>query len=379
MLPLLAGYLWTSRPICFNCISLFLRYHNILIHYTLQILDELDEGEVINFEKALDRAIEIFPKYSALYFYKGLFYKQTNRKKEGNKILRSIPLDEVKDNSEFTHQLASIGQILYNQGKANLAAAIYQEASKQHLFLSPYQRPLLFLPDIETKPIWPADLEENLDDGLTPYKTQLAELIGNWASIRDEALEVGKNISTNWIRLPYLLANPGNLVTAPKEPNSGAWNVYPLYMWGKKKNSPCSLAPNTCALLKNHFPDATKCPTCTVKFIKLDPKVTIQPHCAPTNDRLRIYLGLSNSEKLKYVIQGGSPKEGEEVSIVDGKIQVVDESHAHSLLNTSDDVPVFLLAIDFYHPNLPIKWLQGETKKEGVGMAEHGKNMFAMH
>ena len=347
----------------------------------MQIVDELDQGEVANFEKALDRAIEVFPKDSALLFYKGLLYKLTDRKKEGSKILRSIPVNEGQDVSEFTHQLATLGQILYNLGKPNIAATIYQTASTQHLFLSPYQRPLLFLEDIETKPVWPADLEGNLDDGLTPYKNPLTELISNWESIRDEALDVGKNISANlnWIRLPYFVANPGNLVTAPKEPNSGAWNVYPLYMWSKKKNAACTSAPNTCALLKTHFPDATKCPSCTVKFIKLDPKVNIQPHCAPTNDKLRIYLGLSNSEKLKYVIQGGSPKEGEEVPIVDGKLQVVDESHAHSLLNMSDDVPVYLLAIDFYHPNLPIKWLQGETKKEGLNMAEQGQNMFVMH
>ena len=351
----------------------------------MYIVDELSEVEVAALENTFNRTIENFPKDAAVDFYKGIFYKLTDRKKEGGKILRSIPLAEGRDNSEFTHQLSQIGQVLYVLGKNSLAEMIYQEGSRQHLFLTPYQRPLLFLEDIETKPIWPADVDGELDDGLIPYKKQLKELLGSWTSIRDEALAVGKNISSNlnWIRYPYTPTNPGTLVTEPKDKNTGpdryGWDVFPLYMWGKKKNTACANATTTCTLLKNNFQDATKCPSCTVKFIRLDPKVNIQPLCAPGNDRLRIYLGLSNSDKLKYVIQGGSPKEGAEVPMVDGKLQVVDESYAHSLLNTSEDVPVYVLGIDFYHPNLPVKWLEGETKKEGLALAEHAHSMFFMH
>ena len=351
----------------------------------MYIVDELNEVEIANFEKSLNLTKTTFPGDSAVEYFKGIFYKLTGRKKEGSKILRSIPLAEGADNSEFTNQITQIGQVLYNMGKNNIAEMLYQQGSSQHLFQTPYQRSLLFLPDIETKPIWSSDVEGNLDDGLTPYKKQLTELLDIWTSIRDEAVEVGKNITSHlsWIRNGYISTNPGSIVTEPKDkitgPDFHGWNVFPLYMWGKKKNSACSNATNTCALLKNHFPDATKCPSCTVKFIKLDPKVNIQPHCAPTNDKLRIYLGLSNSEKLKYVIQGASPKSGVEVPIVDGKLVVVDESHAHSLLNTSEDQPVYLLAIDFYHPNLPVKWLEGETKKEGLTLADHGKQTFSMH
>ena len=351
----------------------------------MYIVDELSEVEVANLETFFNQTTTLFPKDTAFTFYKGIFYKMTDRKKEGGQILRALPLAEGKDNSEFTNQLTQIGQVLFSLGKNHVAEMIYAEGSRQHLFLSPYQRPLLFLEDIETKNVWPSDIDNDLDDGLTPYTNQLSELLSNWTSIRDEALEMGKNMSSNpnWYRLPYMATQPGHLVTEPKVRKEGvpmqSWNVLPLYMWGKKKNTVCALAPNTCNLLKNHFQDATKCPSCTVKFIKLDPMVSIQPHCAPTNDRLRIYLGLSNSDKLEYVIQGGSPKEGTKVPMTDGKIKVVDESHAHSLLNTSEDLPVYVLAIDFYHPNLPVKWLEGETKKVGLTIADHGKGMFAMH
>ena len=90
-------------------------------------------------------------------------------------------------------------------------------------------------------------------------------------------------------------------------------------------------------------------------------------------------MGISNSDKLSYVIEGGSPKEGEEVQIVDGKLKIVDESFAHSIVNLSDEMPVILLAIDFMHPNLPIKWLQGETKKEGLTISEQGQQNYVMY
>ena len=356
----------------------------------MYIVDELNEVEVASFENSLNRTKTLFPKDSATEFYKGVLYKLTNRQKEGNKILRGIPLAEGSDNSEFTHDLTDIGYVLVRNGKKHVADMLFTEASRQHLFLTPHQRPLLFLDDIETKAVWPSDINGDLDDELTPYKKGFSELINNWEAIRDEALEVGKNITANlnWKRHPYNPANPRSLVIEPKENTlyatkdgveMKAWNVFPLYMWGKKKNSACSSAPTACSLLKAHFQDATKCTSCTVKFIKLDPKVSILPVCSPTNDRLRIYLGLSNSDKLKYIIEGGSPKSGEEVPMVDGELKVVDESHGHSLINTSQDEPIYLLGIDFYHPNLPVKWLEGETKKEGVTIAEHALNRFTFH
>ena len=366
------------------------RYHRVLQMYYMKIIDELNEVEITNFENFINKTKTLFPNDTGTEFYKGIFYKQTGRQKEANKLLRAIPLADGVDNSEFTHDLTDIGLVLHNLGKKHVAEMIYTEASRQHLFLTPHQRPLLFLEDIETKPIWPSDLDGELDDELTPYKKAFSALLKDWETVRDEAVGVGKNITENlnWKRQGYNPANPRTLVTEPKANHMftakdgvemHAWNVFPLYMWGKKKNSACSVAPTTCSLLKNHFQDATKCPSCTVKFIKLDPKVSIQPHVAPTNDRLRIYLGLSNAEKLKYVIEGGSAKTGTEVPMVNGKLKVVDESHAHSLLNTSQDEPIYLLGIDFYHPNLPVKWLEGETKKEGITIGEHALNRFFFH
>ena len=117
----------------------------------MYIVDELNEVEVANLETFFNQTTTLFPKDTAFTFYKGIFYKMTDRKKEGGQILRALPLAEGKDNSEFTNQLTQIGQVLFSLGKNHVAEMIYAEGSRQHLFLSPYQRPLLFLEDIETK------------------------------------------------------------------------------------------------------------------------------------------------------------------------------------------------------------------------------------
>ena len=45
-----------------------------------------------------------------------------------------------------------------------------KEASKLHLFISPKQRPLEAVPDLESKPVWSTDE----DVGLTAHEEELA-------------------------------------------------------------------------------------------------------------------------------------------------------------------------------------------------------------
>ena len=98
------------------------------------------------FDVEIERATQQFPNDTSVKFYKGLMLKLTDRKKEGNKVLRSIEFEEGKDNSEFLSDLTYLGMHLYNHGKTVVANAIYQEASRMHLFQSPHQRTLLSMP-----------------------------------------------------------------------------------------------------------------------------------------------------------------------------------------------------------------------------------------
>merc|ERR1719412_308074 len=97
------------------------RLHRSLFRYYMNIADELTETEISDFEKALERAIELNPKDLAVKFYKGLMLKMTDRKKEGNKLLRSLDLaDGSTDNTEFTHDIQTLGYYYNNQGKLDL-------------------------------------------------------------------------------------------------------------------------------------------------------------------------------------------------------------------------------------------------------------------
>ena len=66
--------------------------------------------------------------------------------------------------------VSDLTQSLRRRGRTDDLELIFKEASKLHLFLSPTQRPLEAVPDLETRPVW--NLEE--DVGLTTHEEELA-------------------------------------------------------------------------------------------------------------------------------------------------------------------------------------------------------------
>ena len=87
-------------------------------------------------------------------FFKGIVIKSLGRKKEGNRLLRSIDSDGI-DANQLSHNMNNFGNTLFNNGQDSLARLIFQEASKLHIFKSKYQRPVIALPrEMETKPVW---------------------------------------------------------------------------------------------------------------------------------------------------------------------------------------------------------------------------------
>ena len=55
--------------------------------------------------------------------------KLTDRKKEGNKLLRGLDIEQT-DPTRFGHELAGLGLALFNTGKEAVARTIFQEASR---------------------------------------------------------------------------------------------------------------------------------------------------------------------------------------------------------------------------------------------------------
>ena len=68
--------------------------------------------------------------------------KSTGKKKEGNRLLRSID-SEGLDTNRLSHEMNLSGSMLYNNGLYTLARLVFQEASKLHIFKSKFQRPVV--------------------------------------------------------------------------------------------------------------------------------------------------------------------------------------------------------------------------------------------
>jgi tetratricopeptide (TPR) repeat protein len=99
------------------------RYQVILIQdlFGLGMFDKAD--------KAIETAYEKHGHSIVIQFFKGVLLKFTDRKKEGNKILRAIDTDRT-DPTQFAHEINNFCNMLRNNGKEELAKMVIQEASR---------------------------------------------------------------------------------------------------------------------------------------------------------------------------------------------------------------------------------------------------------
>ena len=109
----------------------------------------------------------------------------------------------------------------------------------------------------------------------------------------------------------------------------------------------CSLAPTTCSLVSSL--DLLHCPLCTTKWSLLAPGTRVKPHCAPTNRRLRIHLGLRVPEEGVAMQLAGSRMGWRE-----GEVVVFDDSFEHQVWNNSTEARLIFI-LDIQHPNLNVK------------------------
>jgi hypothetical protein len=82
-------------------------------------------------------------------------------------------------------ELNDLGSQLIRGGKRALADLIFAEGSKLHVFVSPLQRPLDNVADLETKAVWPLDHVR-----LTTHEEELAKITQQWKKIKEEALQL---------------------------------------------------------------------------------------------------------------------------------------------------------------------------------------------
>lgn len=166
----------------------------------------------------------------------------------------------------------------YHLGDALLLLGRFEEAHEVHKrgaalghFLSPTQRSLYNVPRLQSRPWWP------VED--TPYTKLARALEKSWREILKEG-EAAKAL--------YEKEKEGL-----KE--RGEWSQLDLFVRGREIPGRCRTAPVTCAIVKAEAA-AAGCRRGQIKFSAMEPGTHVRPHVGPTNCRLRMHLGLSNTK-----------------------------------------------------------------------------------
>ena len=319
-------------------------YANNDKHNLIHVQDLLALSDFAGAENTIETNLKRNPKNIFFQFFKGLLLKSTDRKKDGNKILRAIESDDIDMN--VCHDMNHFGNMLFNKGLDTLARLMIQEASKLHIFLSQYQRPVLVIPkEIDSQPIWD---KEHV--GLSTYDDEFAELKEFLPTLKQEALKATENIThEHWIIHTYQKVSVGNYIYPP----GGNLSNLPLFTYGKRRLMNClEVMPETCKFMKSQFPRPTKFNLGTVKLTAVDPKTKTLPMDGMTNVRLRILVPVQIPQNFKFRIGKDT-----EVPFKDDFI-IIDDSFEHQYDNENSDEKAIWLSIDILNPDFTMEEAQ---------------------
>jgi aspartate beta-hydroxylase len=222
-------------------------------------------------EDALKETLQLWPNDRVALAHYGFVLKtRHNRYEEA--------IEAFKKALEGDAGPANEARFYYHYGDSLLLLGRREEADKIHKrgtdlghFLSPNQRSLYNVPRLKSRPWW--RIEE------TPYSNLVKALEKSWKAILREGEDA---------KALYEQEQEGL-----KE--RGEWSQLDLFVRGQEIPGRCKRAPVTCSIVKNE-PAAVGCRRGQIKFSSMVAGTHVRPHVGPTNCRLRMHLGLSNTK-----------------------------------------------------------------------------------
>ncbi|XP_022822290.1 aspartyl/asparaginyl beta-hydroxylase isoform X3 [Spodoptera litura] len=222
---------------------------------------------------------------------------------------------------------ATESRFYYHLGDSLLLLGRYAEAHEVHkrgaamgYFLSPSQRSLYNVDRLKSRPWW------NIEQ--TPYTKLARALERSWKEILKEG-EAAKAL--------YEKEKEGL-----KE--RGEWSQLDLFVRGQEIPNRCKRAPVTCSIVRSEVA-ASGCRRGQVKFSAMEAGTHVRPHVGPTNCRLRMHLGLSNTKDTYIRVD----KETRQWQV--GKTFMFDDSFEHEVWHNGTGTRLVLI-VDVWHPDL---------------------------
>lgn len=215
----------------------------------------------------------------------------------------------------------------YHLGDAYLLLGQFAEAHEVHKrgaklghFLSPSQRSLYNVDRLKSRPWW--DIDQ------TPYMKLARALEKFWKEILKEGQAAHA------------------LYEKEKEglKERGEWSQLDLFVRGQEVPGRCKKAPVTCSIVRSEVA-AAGCRRGQIKFSAMEAGTHVRPHVGPTNCRLRMHLGLSNT-KDTYIRVDQEIRQWQV-----GKVFMFDDSFEHEVWHNGTGTRLVLI-VDVWHPAL---------------------------
>lgn len=229
-------------------------------------------------EEVLKETFKLWPNDRVALAHHGFVLKNQHNKYEEAVIALQKALEGDAGAANEARFYYHLGDALLLLGRLEEAYEVHKRGAALGHFLSPYQRSLYNVPRLKSRPWW------RVED--TPYINIARGLEKSWKEILKEG-EAAKEL--------YEKEKEGL-----KE--RGEWTQLDLFVQGRELPGRCARAPVTCALVR-----AASCRRGQVKFSAMAAGTHVRAHVGPTNCRLRMHLGLSNTRNT-YIRVGNETR-----------------------------------------------------------------------
>ncbi|KAJ0182632.1 hypothetical protein K1T71_002001 [Dendrolimus kikuchii] len=271
-------------------------------------------------EEALKETLKLWPNDRVALAHLGFVLKtQHNRLEEAVEAFQKA-LDGDTGPATEPRFYYHLGDSLLLLGRFKDAHEVHKRGAAQGHFLSPAQRSLYNVNRLKSHPWW------NVED--TPYMRLARALEKSWKEILKEGEAA---------RALYEKEKEGL-----KE--RGEWSQLDLFIRGREIPDRCKRAPVTCFIVKSE-PAAAGCRRGQVKFSSMAAGTHVRPHVGPTNCRLRMHLGLTNT-KDTYIRVDQETRQWQT-----GKVLIFDDSFEHEVWHNGTGTRLVLI-VDVWHPDL---------------------------
>ena len=222
-------------------------------------------------------------------------------------------------------------------------AACFREAMDAGVWRTEGQRPVNYDPALRARPWW-----EVAELGRSAVHARV--LRSNWERIRDEAarlLRAGREHAGGSASGSEAASAAGFAHERQGLHSTTSWQEYWLWANGRQDKGNCEDAPFTCGLLAS-MPEATRTTVGDCKLSLMQPGTVVRPHTGPSNQRVRVHLGLDVPAGCCQITVAGESRQW-----ADGELLSFDDSFEHSVTHTGEAGGARLvLIVDFLHPDL---------------------------